>query len=149
MILNLHWTKIPNFSNKVDIAMKVRPGGGRITPKKGGSTSLSFKDRLGTKPSTLGQSVSLNIERTRLDLKFKQKLEKALIRYKHLIRADMKCVIYIPEKLGINLTALGRLEYTELTCRNPKEFSNKLTNILILRRNAAERSGIEHKTMNC
>lgn len=80
---------------------------------------LSSKHRLGHKAGKLEQRTTLSIHRERLDLRFKKQVETALIKNSPFIRKDLKCSVIINNTVYY------------LNARNPKEFSNRLTNILI------------------
>lgn len=100
MELKIHWQNLKhNFVNQ--------------------ETGLSGKHRLGHKPNQLSQTTTININRKRLDLKFKKEIQKELNKNKHFIRKDMRAVIFIS----------GR-RY-ELSVRDTKTFSNDITNILL------------------
>lgn len=109
MEIVLHWENRPhNFINQ--------------------EIGASSKNRLGCKPNNLAQKTVLTVNYGRLDLKFKKKVESALLVHKHYIRKDTRCKVYINNK-----------PYS-LSCRNAKKFSNDLTNILIKEGNALKLS---------
>lgn len=101
--LIIHWENIPhNFVNK--------------------ERGLSSKHRVGHKSNTMTQTTSLTVARERLDQKFKQMLEKELLKHSALIRKNVSCRVFVNGKLFI------------ASCRNAKTFSNNIVNLLLMDR---------------
>lgn len=82
----------------------------------------SSKHRLGHKPNNLSQTTPITVNRERLDLKFKQMLERELNKHKKFIRKDMRGIIYLN----------GKRFY--LSTRSAKNCSNDVVNALLLTR---------------
>lgn len=115
MDITLHWDKLTsNFVNK--------------------ERGLSAKHRVGHKPIYRSSTVTLTIERERIDLKWKKMLEAKLIKVMNVIHKDMTVVVFVDKR-----------RFT-LSPRNFVTLSNNIAKCIIDSRSVTMDTAIKHHT---